>query len=106
MVSQPCAGQRLGCFVPTLAGVAPRPTPPYVQYPLAPRIEIKKLQYPLALPCIREVITAYEFVIFHASIGQGHRTPSPGPNPCTQRQTRAKYQRIQKVAVEAEVVGH
>lgn len=106
MVSQLCTSDCLGCFTPSFTCVASGPAPPHIQQTLALRIELEKLQYSMALSRIRKVIAADKLVVYHAAIRQGHGTPGSGPNSRTQRQPGTEHQRIQKVTVEAKIIGH
>src|SRR5262245_31568750 len=52
------------------------------------------------------MIATDEFVVAHATIGQGHSSPRPDPNLRTQREARSKHQSVKQVALESYVLWH
>lgn len=67
---------------------------------------MEKLQYLAALQCIRTIVATDKLVVYETAIGHCYGTPRLGPYPRAKRQPRAEHQRVQQIAVKAEVVRH
>lgn len=67
---------------------------------------MKKLQYFAAFRCIRTIVATDKLVVYETAICHCYGAPRPGPYPRAKWQARAEYQRVQQIAIKAEVVRY
>ncbi len=106
MVPRSGTRKRVGSITPSLTRITATATPPGIQQPLALCIEVKESQDPLPLRRAQRLVGADEFVVAHAAIREGHRSPDLDMHTCAKRKARSKHECVEQIALEAQKARH
>ena len=67
---------------------------------------MEKLQYLAAFQRIRTIVATDKLVVYETAIRHRHGAPRSGPYPRPQRQSWTEYQRVQQIAIKAEITRY